>query len=543
MHLPVRSTRARSRPRRPDLRVHRLESREVPATISGRVFLDFDNSGTFNGPDSGIQGVTITLSGGGLTTPQTTTTDAQGNYSFGNLAVGNYTVTETQPTTGIGHDGKVTRPTAVIPPSTTPVPIGTVGVNKVTDLTLTSTTTVGGLNFAEVPQVQTGGFVFNDLNNNGVKDAGEAGIAGVKVTLTGTSIVSGPITAKTATTDVNGEYKFQNLTPGTYTITETQPTAFSDGKEQNGTPTGATVGADKFTGIDLTKAATSGGFNFGEVTTGTLSGVVFADANNDGTQAATGEPGIAGVKVVLTGQDSAGHPVSRTTTTGADGSYTFNNLAAGTYTVREIQPTTFADGTDKAGSLQGTVTNDQIAGINFTANATATGYTFAEKATADLSLVQTPVSTFVNPNGTVTITYTVKNRGSAAITAASVAINFGGLTFVSSSNTTAFNSTTKVWTVGPLAANATQTLRLTFRMPAAGGTFVTTAKATTPDTQLSTKNDASSSTITSVPPPPPTPVVSGPSFMFGGDLMSRLLAAWSNFNPLTRLWLFTRFFG
>jgi hypothetical protein len=249
------------------------------------------------------------------------------------------------------------------------------------------------------------------------------------------------------------------------------------------------------------------------------------------------------VKVVLTGHDNAGNLVNRTTATGADGSYTFNNLAAGTYTVREIQPATFVDGIDKAGSLNGTVANDQVSAIVFTDGATATGYTFAEKAVADVGISQTPASAVVNPNGTVTITYTVRNRGSAPASAVSVLMNFGGLTFVSSSNTTAFSSTTKTWTVGTLAPAATQTIRLTFRMPAAGGTFVTTAKASTTSTQLSTKNDASSSTITSVPPAPaPAPVVSGPSFAFSGG-MAGLLARFNSFNPLTRLWLFNMFFG
>jgi hypothetical protein len=35
----------------------------------------------------------------------------------------------------------------------------------------------------------------------------------------------------------------------------------------------------------------------------------------------------------------------------------------------------------------------------------------------------------------------------------------------------------------------------------------------------------------------------GPSFAFGGGGMAGFLTAWNNFNPLTRLWLFNRFFG
>jgi Domain of unknown function DUF11 len=165
--------------------------------------------------------------------------------------------------------------------------------------------------------------------------------------------------------------------------------------------------------------------------------------------------------------------------------------------------------------LNGTVRNDRVTGINFVAGATATGYTFAEKGVADLSLVQTPSSAVIHPNGTVTITYRLKNRGSAAADSTRVLMRYGGLTFVSASDGTAFNSATKTWTVGALTPGATQTLRLTFRMPAAGGMYVTMGRATTTTVQLSTKNDSSASSISSVPAPP----------------------------PQTGLWLLSRFYG
>jgi hypothetical protein len=58
-------SRTRLALRRPRLRFEPLEAREVPASLAGRVILDFDNSGTVSGPDTGITGVTLTLSGGG----------------------------------------------------------------------------------------------------------------------------------------------------------------------------------------------------------------------------------------------------------------------------------------------------------------------------------------------------------------------------------------------------------------------------------------------------------------------------------------------
>jgi len=561
-------------------------------SIAGRVFLDFDNSGTFEGPDKGIAGVTLTLTGGDLTSPMTVQTDASGNFSFTGLAPGTYTLTETQPTTPANQDGQATAGTSG----------GTATGNVIDDIVIEEGDTATGYLFSEVPLLSTGGTVFQDTNGNGQLDTGETGIPGVTITLTGTSVVDGAITPKTATTNAQGVYNFTDLTPGTYTIAETQPTGFTDGAEQNGTPAAATVTNDTFTGIDLTStSAVSSGFNFGETSTtaGTASigGSVFVDANNDGVRQ-TGEAGISGVTITLTGggltspqtttTDSTGafsftglapgtytiketQPTTnpdgtdtagtaggnatttndtisgitltadqaatgylfgegaattptpgsisgsvfvdanndgvrqtseagisgvtitltggdltspKTTTTDSTGAFSFTGLAAGTYTLKETQPTTNPDGTDTAGNAGGnaTATNDTISGIALTAEQAATGYLFGEGAATtapggpDVRITQTLSSTRVTPGGTLTITYTVRNRGTNPVSAVEVAAELGELTFVSASSQD-FDDATGTWTVGDLAAGASKTLRVTARVPSAS-TFHATAQAT-----------------------------------------------------------------
>jgi hypothetical protein len=88
-----------------------------------------------------------------------------------------------------------------------------------------------------------GGFVFQDLNFNGIVDPGE-GLAGVTVQLQGTDDL-GRTVVLTAVTDVNGAYSFTGLRSGLYSLLETQPddSGLVDGADYLGTVNGHTVGS------------------------------------------------------------------------------------------------------------------------------------------------------------------------------------------------------------------------------------------------------------------------------------------------------------
>lgn len=112
------------------------------------------------------------------------------------------------------------------------------------------------------------GVSYVDSNNNGVQDAGEQGIAGVTLTLTGTDLQGGTIN-RTVTTDNDGAYLFDQLPAGTYAITQTQPTQYLDGRDTAGTIDGAasnaTVGNDEISQILLGSDVDAIMFNFGEL--------------------------------------------------------------------------------------------------------------------------------------------------------------------------------------------------------------------------------------------------------------------------------------
>jgi len=88
-------------------------------------------------------------------------------------------------------------------------------VSDVNGCTCTSSVTL------EAP-AKVGNQIFVDDNGNGIQDAGETGLAGVTLTLTGTSLTGVSVT-RTVTTDATGMYMFDGLLPGNYKITLDAP--------------------------------------------------------------------------------------------------------------------------------------------------------------------------------------------------------------------------------------------------------------------------------------------------------------------------------
>jgi cyclophilin family peptidyl-prolyl cis-trans isomerase/uncharacterized surface anchored protein len=476
-------------------------------SIAGSVFADADDDGVRDTGETGIPGVTITLTGTddqSQPVSMTATTGTDGSYSFTGLRAGTYAIAETQPATGF-TDGDETAGTAG----------GTTTTNdSITGITLAAGATATGYLFAEVPTSTGGtgslaGSVFADADNDGVRDTGETGINGVTITLTGTDDQSQPV-SRTTTTGTDGSYSFTGLRAGTYAIAQTQPTGFTDGTETAGTAGGTLTAPNSITAITLAAGATATGYLFADVPastggTGSLSGRVFRDKNGNGVRN-TGDAGIGGVTITLTGTDDQSQPVSRTTTTGTDGRYSFTGLRAGTYAIAETQPATgFTDGDETAGTAGGTTTtNDSITGITLTAGKKASGYLFAEVPEAttesppDLRVRVEADDSSVQPGDTVTLTYTVRNRGDETATGVEVLARLGGLEFVSSDGD--YDPDTRIWTVGDVDGDGTATLEITATVPSSG-TFSPAARVSAEDETITPRNG--STTITAGTPTAP----------------------------------------
>ena len=351
------------------------------SSIEGYVYRDLNDNGAMEGGETGISGVRLDLTGTdayGNAVNRTVFTNASGFYIFANLSpsdASGYTITETQPPIyyfdGLESDDN----------GATAIP-GSRTTDFISGIDVPPNTALAGYLFGEIPAASISGYVWNDEDNDGVRDAGETtGIPNVQLTLTGTDDLGNPVNA-TTTTDAAGAYSFGPLRPSDptgYTVTETQPPAWADGLDSIGS-VGGTLGNDVISNIVLAVTTTATDYNFGEIG-GSIAGTVYHDINNNGIDEAA-EPGIPNVAVTLTGTDFNGNAVNRVTTTAADGSYLFSNLpmsnAAG-YTITETQPGGWNDGQDTVGSLGGTLGNDVLSDIVFpTPGAAGTGYNFGE---------------------------------------------------------------------------------------------------------------------------------------------------------------------
>ncbi len=98
--------------------------------------------------------------------------------------------------------------------------------------TLTANQTDNSVDAGMMLRASLGDFVWNDVNGNGVQDAGETGVQNVTVTLyDGAGIqVDDPNTPAVDTyvvqTDASGAYSFTNLVPGDYYVVFTLPSGY-----------------------------------------------------------------------------------------------------------------------------------------------------------------------------------------------------------------------------------------------------------------------------------------------------------------------------
>ncbi len=353
-----------------------IQQTPLPITISGNVYVDSNLNNQFDSGESGIGGVTLTLyslvNGDYVSTGNTTTTDSNGHYTFTGVLPDTYRIVETQP------DGYYSVGSA---PGT---------VNGITDGVTTTVDILSGIslqggdnsinnNFGETLPASVSGYVYYDADNNGLFGSTESGISGVTVTLLD---AQGNSTGKTAVTDENGYYKFENLSPGTYAVSETQPAGYLEGAANVGSVGGAVQNPDLINAITLAGGVSGKDYDFGEILPATISGKVFVDADNNG-QFNQGDPLLPGVTIYLIDQSKTHIAVTQTD---QNGEYFFTDLKPGTYGTEEVQPAGYYEGADFVGSVGGNLDGvDRIIDVQLGPGVNGVHYDFSELLPAKIS--------------------------------------------------------------------------------------------------------------------------------------------------------------
>jgi hypothetical protein len=316
----------------------------LTGTITGSKFLDVDGNGVRDSGEPGLAGVTITRTptindpaGASLSV----VTDAQGNFSFASVPFGDFTLTETVPA-GFAQ-------TAPPPPGTAS---GTINFAQ--------RTSAGHVFGNRALTGTVGGVKFNDANGNGVRDSGEAGLSGVTIRLTDAAGV-----IRTTTTDAAGAFSFTNVAAGAYVVSEVVPNGF----QQTAPAAPGTFAINVTTGQPIANLLFGNRAVTGPIGTGTVSGRKILDINGNGVLDGT-DRGFEGIRFEL--RDAAGNLIA-STTSDAQGNFTFTNVPAGTYILSEVLPENFFQTFPGTQAAPGTYT------VTLAPDGSATGFLFLNK--------------------------------------------------------------------------------------------------------------------------------------------------------------------
>ncbi|MEZ6048188.1 MAG: SdrD B-like domain-containing protein [Planctomycetaceae bacterium] len=325
-----------------------LESRVLlTAQINGAVYHDLNADGVRDQGEKGLVNWTVFLdqNQNGIfdAGEESDITDADGKFKFTNLAAGDYRVAEILKT-----DWTATNP-----------------VSGYIDVTLNDgdDTAVEFLNEGVTGTGAITGNVWHDLNGDGIKDAGDTGIAGWTVYLDLNENKELDPEDPFVLTDGDGNYLFEGILGGApgNTISYEVQQVFPVGWE--GSP-----GFDENLTAEVIEGETTVLPDFANTTEAIsgVSGTVYHDLNGNGIKD-TGEPGLQGWQVYadlnVNNVLDAGEPF---TTTNASGAYSILGLTPGTHRIAEVRASTYFS-TNPATGYQNvaTVEGDTTSNVNF----------------------------------------------------------------------------------------------------------------------------------------------------------------------------------
>ncbi|MCG3194787.1 MAG: hypothetical protein DIJKHBIC_04054 [Thermoanaerobaculia bacterium] len=312
-------------------------------SISDRVWLDGNGDQAYGGGEIGIGGVTVDLLDASLNVIGTTTTAADGTFTFAGLAGGgaDYTVRITD-VNGVLADFAGTTPYAQNRQRGEPNLTANIDRRNASPC---APAIAPCPSYGFRPTRAIGDTLFFDADGDGVQDSGEGGIPSVVVSLysdaNGDGVINGAdAVIRTVTTDAAGQYLFSGLNNGNYIVSVPLQSGYTYSPDVFADSDPSAAGIQRAVPMTGTNVFTAD-FGFEPNTPTSVSGTVWDDANRSGAGSPEpGESGLAGVVVSLysdadgDGIIETGDVVVATTTTDSSGNYSFTGVASGTYVVR-----------------------------------------------------------------------------------------------------------------------------------------------------------------------------------------------------------------
>ncbi|MDI6767715.1 MAG: SdrD B-like domain-containing protein [Bacteroidota bacterium] len=264
-------------------------------SISGMKFHDINGNGILNVEDNPLANWRIRLLRGTVQI-DSQLTDANGQYTFTSVRPGTITIREKI----------ISGWTQTIPASG-----GSYSILLISGQNLVNK------NFGNFGNGIISGMKFNDINGDGIKNEGDPGLANWRIRL-----IKGGTQIDSTFSDNDGNYVFNNLGPGTYTIREKPMTGWT--QTFPATPGTYTHTLNSFDNIQ--------GNDFGNFRTSIVRGMVFYDRNANGILD-PGEGGLTGwvINAIATNPQN-----NRSTVTQTGGFYSITDLFPDTYTISEI---------------------------------------------------------------------------------------------------------------------------------------------------------------------------------------------------------------
>lgn len=416
--------------------VEALEDRWLPSTIGGLVYFDSNNDGIHQSNEQGIAGNTIQLYNSAGTMLATTTTDSTGHYTFSydptvapiqktqevdatfasartnstqtqtvaqfNPALGTLTSVEIINNGTLTSDlkvenddseaatitGTVNATMSLQAGNLTPVQATAANTNSATLAAsdgLNDFASPSGKDFGSQTNSGSNDVTFSASNNDlsafmGTGTVSLTEVAQVTSSISGAGNLLAEVSSQSSA-QVQVIYHYETgapLQPGNYTVVQpSDPPGYIHGLETNNNV--APIAGSNQTNSIAVQLGSSDSLNnnFGELKLSSVSGSVYYDVNNNG-QYISGDPLLTSVTLNLSGTDDLGEQVTATQQTGANGSYQFNGLRPGNYTISIVQPSGYLSGTNTVGSLGGSVSGNTIS-LTVPWNATGTNYNFGEE--------------------------------------------------------------------------------------------------------------------------------------------------------------------